>query len=532
MLSKVPALLLSLLLVVACGCKQKPSPTAKIENKDSLKLYVQTEPLSLDPRIGGNRASQVIIRELFEPLMRINKNGAVVPAQAEKVDISSDCCTYTFTLRDNHWTNGDKVTAHDFEYAWKSILSPDFPTSYPYAFYLIKGARKAKKGEIPLDKVGIKALDDKTLVVQLTHPAPYFLELTANALYSPVCKKIVETDSDWSRNAGPHFVTNGPFAITCWMHQVEIQLTKSTHYKDANQVKLNQISFTIIEEPQTALNLFEKQELDWVGEPLGTIPLEAVPSLKNKLISSDVQGLYWYEINTKNELLKSSKIRKALAIAIDRKELTKHLLQGGEKPAFSIIPNPLTHLEKPICGEYNVKRAQELFQEGLNELNISSKTLPTLTIIHWADPREKALAQAIQQEWSKAFHLPVKLISCDWNTFFTKINSSDYQIAGSSWYSWYQDPTYNLDFMKYTENGLNGTNWHNDEYTKLLDEADHELNKRIRAELLTRAEELIMDEMPIIPIYSQSCKFMQNPHLKGTYITPAGMLELKDAYLD
>ncbi|MDB6081274.1 MAG: peptide transporter substrate-binding protein [Chlamydiia bacterium] len=514
------------LCLFAClSCKNSSSTTKNAE----LRTYLQGEPLSLDPRIGGTRSCQVFLRQLFEGLTRIAQDGTPTLAAAESVDISPDGKTYTFHLKKNLWSNGEEVTANDFEYAWKSILSPNFPSNYSYAFHLIKGARDAKTGKLSLNDVGIKAIDDRTLVVELNHPAPYFLELTANPLYSPVCKRVVEAKPDWSKQAGNEYVSNGPFTLTSWKHQAEFTLTKNPFYRDKDAVNVDSIHVAIIDDPQRALGLFEKGEIDIVGEPFGPLPLEAITDLvkQNKLTTQQVGGLYWLEVNTAQPLLSSAKIRTALAAAINRDEITRHLLQGGEKPSFTILPETLTSLKKPTFQDNDQKTAILLFNEGLQELGLTKETMPPLTITCWSDAREKAIASAIQQQWSQTLSIPVAITTCDWNTFFKKVSDSDYQIAGASWYTWYQDPIYNLEFMKYKAGGLNGTGWESPQYAALLDASDMANNKESRALALAQAEEIIMQDMPIIPLFSQTYKYMNSSKVQGFYLTPVGQLELK-----
>ena len=295
------------------GCKkgdQVPHAPSK-----TLHLYLQTEPLSLDPRIGGNRMSQMLLRELFEGLTRVGEDGKPHPAQAEKVDISENGKIYTFTIRQSLWSSGEPVTAHDFEYAWKCILDPTFPSGFSYAFAMIKGAREAKLGKLSLDSVGIKAIDDQTLVVELLHPAPYFLELISIPIYSPVSKKAVQLNQDWAKKGGTGYVCNGPFTLADWKHHQEIILQKNERYYAANTVSLQSIDVAIVEDPQTALQMYEKGELDWVGEPFGSLPLDVIPILKQQgiLKTSDIGGVYWFKVNVDKPVLSSQKIRQALA---------------------------------------------------------------------------------------------------------------------------------------------------------------------------------------------------------------------------
>jgi oligopeptide transport system substrate-binding protein len=521
---------LFLVMHVSSCKKEKKMHSKSLKEEHSplstLRLYTQSEPLSLDPRIGGNRASQVFIRQLFEGLTRIHEDGKPHLACAKSCEISQDGLTYTFKLGKNLWSNGEKVTAYDFEYAWKSLLNPQFPSMYGYAFYIIQGAKEAHQGTGDPSSIAISCPDENTLICKLTHPAPYFLELLANPLYSPVPRAIA-SQQKWNGK-----VSNGPFIVQQVSPHKEFTFVKNPHYRDKDHVHMDVIHVSLIQEPETALHLFEKDELDIVGEPFGTINLEALPKLtqKNQLNIRHTGALYWLETNTKNKLLSSKKIRTALAIAIKRKEITDSLLQSGEKPAFSILPDELSLVNEPNFTDGDPEKAKMLFEEGLKELNLTRETLDPLVITYWAEAKERAIAQIIASTWTKVFAIPVTLTSCDWTTYLKKVSSSDYDIAGGSWYTWYQDPIYNLEFMKFIGSGLNGTNWQNERYIELLDKSDHALDPQLRYTYLKEAERLIMSEMPIIPLFSQTYKYVQNPKLKGVYLTPVGMLELKHAY--
>jgi len=513
-----------------------PQSCSKKDTKDpqTLKTYAQTEPLSLDPRIAGTRNCQIFLRHLFEGLTTLTPKGTPILAGAKSVEISTDGCLYTFKLKKTYWSNGDEVTADDYEYAWKSILTPSFPSSYAYAFWLIKNAREAKQGEKPLDSVGIKALDKETLVVKLNHPAPYFLEFLANPIYSPVSKKQEEKNPHWAKNGGSEYVCNGAFSLKKWQHNDGFTLEKNPLYRLHSRIKLHAIDVAIVEDPLTALALFDKGELDLVGEPFGFLPHEAIPQLQRekKLCSQFINNVYFLEVNTKHPLLQNEKIRKALSMSINRKELIEGILQGNEKPAFSILPPLFSALETPPYSDQDIDNAQELFAQGLQELGLKKEALPPLTISHWSLPREKAVAAILQQQWKEAFHIPITLEAYDWNSYWTNISSGSFHIAGTTWFSWYKDPMYNLELMKYASKGLNSTHWENKKYTSLLDTADITLNEHERRAILKEAESILIEELPLIPVYYATYKFLKNPHLKGLYITPLGQLELKHAYFD
>ncbi len=524
------------LLVAVSSCKQQSDARdsdQKAEQK-KVRLYLQSEPISMDPRKAGNRISQIAIRELFEGLMRIDSQGRPTLAVAKSYEVSEDKCTYRFHLRPATWSNGMPVTAYDFEYSWLSNLYPDAPTAYSYAFYCIKNARDARMGEVKMDEVGIKAIDESTLVVTLEHPAPYFIELTSNPLYSPVCKAVVEQNPDWHNDAGPNYVTNGPFVLSEWKHRTELVLAKNERYWDQAAVSVHALSFPIIEDPLTALNMFETGELDWVGDPFGSLPLEAIPRLKErkKLEQRPIGSVNWLEVNVRHKLLQSAKVRRAFAMAINRQELVDHLLQGGERPAYTLLPETLTFMQQPFFADNDIQTARTLFDEGVKELHLSKDALPEIMLCHSSDPREKSIAEAVQQQWEAAFGVKITLSPADWNAHLKRVASGEFDVAGLTWYTFYHDPIYNLEFLKYATASFNGTHWEHPHFIELLNRSDAAVDEAVRDELLCQAEAFLMTQMPVIPICHNTSKFCKNPKIYGESLSPIGMFELKKVDVD
>ena len=216
--------------------------------------------------------------------MRVNQEGKVEEAMAESHEMSEDGLTYTFKIReDAKWSNGDPVTAKDFEYAWKWVLDPaNVDTDYAYQLYMIKGAEAAKEKGGSLGRCGIKVEDDHTLVVELEQPTAYFLELTAFYTFFPVNHKVVEGKADWAQEQSDNYVTNGPFLMESWKHKDKIVLKKNPEYWDADTVKLETINMLMIEDENTAKQMYDKGELDWLGSPTDSIPLAAIPAYKKE----------------------------------------------------------------------------------------------------------------------------------------------------------------------------------------------------------------------------------------------------------
>jgi len=518
-------------LFVACitclfliGCGQPRD--AKIKK---VNLYLQNEPNSLDPRKGGDKRALQVLRDLFEGLTRIARDGSIELALAQSIDVSDDNLIYTFKLHPSQWSNGERVTAHDFEYAWKQAVNPEFPTMFAYAYYIIKNAKKAQEGKCSLDDVGVKALDDETLELTLEHLTPYLLEYIASPLFAPVCRSVDLADPDWSGKTYPEFVSNGPFVLKEHMISSQITLEKNPLYWSADKPKSDQLSFAIIEDPQTAYNMFLAGSLDWFGDPFGNMPFEICRNIQNqkKLDKKPITGCSWIFTNTTSPHLASPKIRTAIASAIDREDLTQNLMSGGEQPLYSLLPKSLSLLDKPFLDKDSPKKARELFEQSIQELGYTRETYPTLVLSHCSEPVNSLTAEAIQQQLQTNLGIRVELDAADWNSHLTKISNGEFQLSTCGWFAWFHDSIEFLEVLKNKESKMNGTGWEREEYIRLLDISDGCEDPKERNIYLKEAEAFIMQEMPLIPLINFTCKYSKNPNLNGEAMSQAGNLELK-----
>src|ERR1700733_2049781 len=210
------------------SCANQSSASSKQE----LRLNLFTEPPTLDSRKATDSTSMNVLIMLFEGLTRIGEDHQPKPAAAQSIALSKDRCTYTFSLRESYWTNGNRVTADDFLYTWQTILDPKFPSLFAYKLYVIENAAEIKEGKLPKEALGVRVLDEETLVVKLKYPTPYFLELVAFPTFYPVNKKIDQQNPEWAAESGSQYVSNGPFQLKKWEHENEIVATKNFLYWD------------------------------------------------------------------------------------------------------------------------------------------------------------------------------------------------------------------------------------------------------------------------------------------------------------
>jgi oligopeptide transport system substrate-binding protein len=511
-------------LIFLTSCQKKTSSITSLEQR--IHLNLKNEPATLDPRKGGDVISSHMHFLLFEGLVRLNPDGSIVPAQAKTFEVSADGTVYTFILRDTVWSDETPVTAYDFEKSWKDILDPAFPSVNAYLLYPIKNAEAAKKGIMPLSEVGIVAKDAKTLMITLEKPTPYFLDLISFCVFFPVSSQKDKECPEWAFNAGKHFVSNGPFILKEWKHHNEIVAMKNPHYWDQSRVRPDEIHFSMIENENTALQMFENGQLDMIGEPLSPIPVDALPTLvkKKNVFKHPVAATTMITFNVDRKPFNNVKIRKAFAYAIDRDSIVKNITQMGEIPATNAIPPILkNNRNHAFFKDADIKLAKTLLEEGMKELGITLDAFNDIVYYYSTSDLNHKIAQAIQQQWKNVLGVQVKLENADHKVLMDKLIKRDYQFAQSFWFAQYNDQMNILERFKFKTNAKNYANWHNSEYTRLVEQSFYE-NGIKRAEILEQAEQIFLNEMPICPIYHWDITYMLQPHLGDVGMTPIGDL--------
>ena len=533
----LPISVFGALLLVLSSCQKTLKSATPIEEtpaRDKLSLCISSDVSSLDPRFGVDGTSSQIIKMLFEGLMYVDSSGLVLPAIAESYEVSSDQKTYTFHLKNCQWSNGMDITAYDFEYSWKSVI--DFPENHRsmavHNFYIIKNVAKYGESLCQLHEIGIHALDAKTLRVDLENPVPYFLEALTNTWFFPVCKFVDQTTPNWAAESEKAFVCSGPFHLKKHFHNNEVLLDKNPLFWDASRVLLHAISITIVKDPMTQLCLFEKGQIDWLGKPLSGLPLDACAILKKekKISLHPSFGVYWYFFNTDRFPFTNKKIRQAFACALNRKEITEYVLQANEQPATSILPAAYGINQEGFLVDNNKERARQLLAEGLEELGIKRKNLPEITISYNSDETHQNIAQIVQQQILAVLGVRVKLRHAEWKVHYSNLRQGDFSIGGMVWHSWVRDPIYLLQAFRLKDHGINISRWQNIGYQELLTASDQEKDPLLRKNLLRQAQSLLMEEMPVIPVYFTSIAYGKSDELQNATILESSMLDFRHAY--
>lgn len=494
-----------------------------------LRLSPQHLPVSLDPRLGGDEISSVILKMLFEGLTRIGKDGKPELAIAKSVVISQDGKVYVFKLKETVWTNGNQVTAHDFCHAWKKLLSPDFTSPFAYLFYVILNAKKAKEGKVSVDDVGVEALDDLTLRIRLQHPCSYFLELIAHPFYFPVNHQVDQLHPNWPLQTGQAYVCNGPFQLMRLERQENYELKKNPLYWDHEVVKLDRIQISRAN-GREALEMFRKQEIDWIGLPVrGWEPFFSdIKDMQIEEIPFDTT--YWYLFNTNQAPFHSRKLRQAFAYALDRQKIVESL-SYSTAPAWT----PLPRRHSQFSSSHQLKRAKParvLFEEALQELGMRRQDLPPLILIHTNNELRTKIAQLVTQQWQEVLGISVQMEGYSFKCLFSKMTRGEYQIGSMSWWPKVDDPVYTLSTFKEGKEEINFSKWENRQYYVLLEKANAEMDLQKRQFLLAKAEALLIREAPVIPIVHETVLFIKQKCVEGIFPSKIGTIDFRYAFIN
>lgn len=500
---------------------------AKLLEKSTLRLASANLPLSIDPRIGGDELSGTIIKMLFEGLMRCKNGSDLDFGAAKQVNVSPDQLTYTFHLRSSTWSNGDPVTAFDFEYSWKKVLSPKFSTPFAYFFYPIRNAKLCKEGVLPLDDLGVKALDKKTLQVILSAPTPSFLELTAYSLFSPVHQETDTHKPDWSYHNGNHFVCNGPFKVVKKRH-TGFDFIKSPSYWNSTSVKLERIEISQLPS-SVSLRLFKNHQIDWLGPPFHPWDPGFSRDSKEGSFFEGVHGQYWISCNTSDSILQHLEIRQALTLAINRKQLTQSNHAYGD-PALSLLPNDHSQIKNQDLLEGDPEKSRQLLQSFREKYGIKQDNHISLRLLIGLGDIRKKVADSIALQWKKVLGIECIIEACEWKDLFSRLQSGHYQLGGIMWKPWINDPVYTLDVFQDQKHPVNFSSWVNPTYQLLITEALKERSLSERKEKLKLAEEILLGELPVIPIHTEKVSYLKNPSLKNVMFSGVGRVDFTHSF--
>ncbi|GAA0135903.1 oligopeptide ABC transporter substrate-binding protein OppA [Paenibacillus sp. YSY-4.3] len=542
-------------LLAACGSNDKgaseggknnaPAENAssgeeKLAADQTLRVNLSAEPPTFDPAQAQDSQANTVLKTMYEGLARMDEHGQPIPAAAEKWDV--DGTKYTFHLRqDAKWSNGDPVTANDFVFAWERVLSPNTQPAAPYAYqlYYLKNGQEYNEGKITdFSQVGVKAVDEYTLEVELVAPTPYFLGLTSFYTYYPVHQS-VKDDAKWAVDASK-MIVNGPFTLTSWIKGQTIEVSKNENYWDKDSITLNKITMSLVNSGATELTSYRNNELDRAGHPNGEIPTDQIPivqkELKDEYKVKGIASTYYYQFNLTAKPFDNAKIRKAFAMAIDRQIIVDKVTLGGQIPAFGFVPPGIKGINDEFRAENkddffteNVEEAKKLLEEGMQEEGYTK--LPEITLTYNSSEGHKKIALAVADMWKQNLGVDVKTENQEWGVFIENRQNLNYQIARAGWSADYNDPMTFID-MWTSNSGNNDIGFKNEEYDKLVAEAKATEDNEKRNENFKKAEEiLVKDNMAIMPVYYYSNVAVEKPWLKNVVLDFSGAIDYTRAYI-
>jgi oligopeptide transport system substrate-binding protein len=502
------------------GCFLSPKEKKETQ-KQVLRINIGDEPQILDPRRARSLNDIALLRHLFEGLTRKNPQNKIELALAKDVQISDDGRSYRFTLIKSYWSNEDLLTAYDFAYAWHKVLDPKFPSDMAHQMYLIKNAQAVKEGKLPSSELGVRVLSDTELEVELEHPAPYFLELLSFPLFFPVHRQLDTQNPNWCWQ-DTTYISNGPFILAKWDHRSLVRLHKNPLYWDSSSVFLSEVLAYMLSE-EAELRLFEKGDIDWAGSPLSTLPIDSLNHLKGAdyFMDKEFLGTYLVRIQTQKPPFNNVLVRRGFALAINRNEITSHITQGNQVAATGLVPIGLGLQDNPYFLDADLEKAKSLLQQDF----------PKVRLLYRADEKNHVLAQALQQQWAKALGVEVELEAVESKIYFDRISKGDYQLATGSWIADFEDPINFLEIFKYKTGGSNNTGWEDAHYIQLLNSANKTADNKQRRVLLKQAEQILIDHMPIIPIFYYRMLYL-NRNIDQVALSSTGGIDFKWAKVD
>jgi oligopeptide transport system substrate-binding protein len=475
------------------------------------------EPQTLDPHRGEGVPSSNLHRDLFEGLTIEAPDGAVIPGVAESWEISDEGTAYTFQLRENaRWSNGDPVTAYDFEYGFRRSVDPATLSNYSSILEPIVNASEVIRGELPPEKLGVEAVDDYTFVIRLTGPTPYLPGLLNHSTTYPVNRKNIEEFGPKFIRGG-NLVSNGAYRLVEWIPQSHIKLERNEFYWDNDNTTIDTVFFYPTENQDAELKRFRAGELDITED----IPQKQIAWARENFPDSvridPYLGSYYYGFNVTKPPFKGNKpLRKALAMAIDREIIAGQVAGAGELPSYGWVP-PVTGYEQRRAewADWTQAEREEEARRLYADAGYSASKPFKVDLMYNTNENHKRIAVAIAAMWKQVLGVETTLTNQEWKVFLdTRNRQEDTQVFRGGWIGDYND-AFTFTQLMYSTNEMNHPGYASERYDELVRRAGMEGNAAKRAELLGEAEELLLEDMPIIPVYFYVSTHMVRPWVGG-----------------
>ncbi|MBR9824828.1 MAG: peptide ABC transporter substrate-binding protein [Alphaproteobacteria bacterium] len=503
----------SVLALAACG-GGAPS------GDDTVVLYRgnNAEPLSLDPHKASGTWENNIIGDMFIGLFTESAEGEPVPGMAESWEVSEDGLTWTFTLREASWSDGEPVTAHDFVFAWQRIATPETGAQYVSLLFPIQGVEQASRGELDPTEIGVRALDDRTLEVSLVNPAPYLTGLLTHYTTFPMPRHVVEAVGDeWVRPE--NIEVNGAYQLVEWRTNDYVQLVRNERFFDNENVCIDEVYFYPTVDSSAAGRRVRNGELDLNME----FPGQQMDFLRREIPEyvrvHPFMGTIYYSLNTTLDQFADPNVRNALGMSLDRDFIANEILRAGQQPAYSLIPPGMSNYPGGVESEWRdtpVAERRVMARQLLEEAGFGPDNPLEFEFSYRATGDNPRIAPVVQRDWSEiADWVRPELIVNDTQIHYDNLRASAYEIGDGGWIADYNDP-YNFLFLgEFRSVPMNYSRYNNPDYDALVEAANRELDLTLRGQMLAQAEQMLIDDMPIIPVVYYVSKALVSPRVTG-----------------
>lgn len=507
--------------------------------EDVVFINMDREPKTIDPTLNSMRAVYII--HAFEGLTRKDKNNDIAPAVAKSWEISDDGLTYTFYLRDDaKWSDGKILTAKDFEYGWRRAVDPTTGAEYSYMLEIVKNAKDITLGAMTVDSLGVKAIDDYTFEVTLENPAPYLLELISSiGVFMPIRKDIIEKYGDIWTFSGESYVCNGPYKMTERNIDKDIVFEINTNYWNVEEQTAKKIVFVLMDDENTVLHAIKNNDIYFSANIPPSNEIEKLTK-EGYIVNNDLLGTCYIEINTTRDVLNDKYVRRALALSIDRNYIVSNIMKGGQKPAGSFVPYGFNDIKgdfRENGGDY-INISKDEYYKNMEEAKIllekagykNGEKFPVFSI---KVPSGAPLlaTEAMQEMWKNNLNVDVTIVLEDNITRLQSLLNKDYDMVLWAWIGDYKDPMTILDVMlsySYAQH----TGFKNKDFDNLILLAKNSKDSSSRMYAMHEAEKVLMEYMPIIPLYYMTDSLIVNPRFKGYTLDSLGRYKFNYSYIE
>ena len=505
---------------------EAPAPSA--EGKQ-LAVQIGPDPETIDPALNSAVDGGNMLLHSFECLLTVGEDGNIAPGQAEKWEVSEDGLTYTFHLRDGlKWSDGSDLTANDFVYSWKRVADPE--VAAPYAetvLNMVEGFEAAQAGD--KDALQVSAPDDKTFVVKLSAPCPYYESIAAFATLSPVQQATVEANGDAWAVSAETYISNGPFYISDWVPGSHIIMSKNPYYWNADAIKLGSIKFVLMEDSNAAYSAYRSGDVLFIKD----VPTQEIPSLEGnpEFHVDPIIGTYYLSLNLKDPMFEDARVRRALSLAIDRDYVANTLMQGTYSPAYNFMgPGWIDTDGKEFID--NANGGQPYYSDDFEANLAEAKQLmadagypdgagfPTITYSTNDMGYHKVVAEYLQQAWAE-LGITVEVEVVEWQSFTAQRRAGDYCSSRNGWVGDYSDPSNMLELFT-TTNGNNDGKFDNADFNKAIEDSRSTMDAAERSTALHTAEDILLEETACIPVAYYNDFWLQSEKITGMWHSAYG----------